>query len=107
MARKQDKMTIALTILGFVLLMIPVAFVIMLIANKCVYGGWFHFPWSYNNPFNVTLREIAKVQEDLRQLGDELESGAVTHGEYVVRMDSIHNEMDRLFAEVGWNRRDA
>ncbi len=74
-----------------------IVFVLVLLTlNKIVYGGWFLFPWSYNNPFNVVLREIEAVRVALNELGEELDAGIITQEQYIERIDIIHEEMDRL-----------
>lgn len=82
---------LALLFLGFVILVL-----VILVCNKKIYGGWLLFPWSRNNPYNVILREVDKVQQDLKKLGEDLESGDLAGGEFTKRMHSIGQEMDRL-----------
>lgn len=66
------------------------------ILNKILYGGFFIFPWSYNNPYKIVLREIDVVRVALKKLGEELESDNITYDEYTERIGAIHVEMDRL-----------
>jgi len=67
-----------------------IAALTLMILNKILYGGMFIFPWSHNNPYKIILREIQVVRVALRELGEELESGSVTHDEYMERIDAIH-----------------
>ncbi len=64
--------------------------------NKILYGGYFIFPWSHNNPYKIVLREIEVVRVALNQLGEELDSNSITHDEYMERFGAIREEIDRL-----------
>jgi len=77
-------------------LAITVAVVALLILNKILYGGFFIFPWSHNNPYNIVLREIQVVRVALEKLGEEFDSKSITLDEYRERIDAIHVEIDRL-----------
>ena len=59
---------------------------VFLALNRIVYGGWLLFPWSYNNPFNIVLREIEAVRVALDELGEELDAGTITHEQYMERI---------------------
>ena len=77
-------------------LAITVAVVSLLILNKILYGGFFIFPWSRNNPYKIVLREIEVVRVALDELGKELDSNSITHDEYTERFGVIREEIDRL-----------
>lgn len=75
---------------------ISLAVLTLLILNKILYGGFFIFPWSHNNPYKIILREIEVVRVALKALGVELESGSISHDEYTERFAVISEEIDRI-----------
>ena len=78
------------------LIVISLGALTLLILNKILYGGFFIFPWSHNNPYNIVLREIQVVRVALEKLGEDFDSKSITLDEYRERIDAIHVEIDRL-----------